>query len=234
MGLIYTVAFLFSCTWQIHLHFPRHTNAWKFTNSYSWQRHLHNLSSVAFLFSCTWQMHLHILRHKFLKDYKWTGISVCIKRLTRMLLQNIMILASYFILMGALSSWITIETSWKGTCAICILLLPVSDSLSSHRYTDLQFNLISQAAVRPPTFVFFVNDAKLFPETYRRYMEKQLRAGAGFAGTPIRLLWRSRRKMGKDESKMLIIFLSITLWVAKSYLLMYLKMIRRFIYVYCP
>lgn len=121
----------------------------------------------------------------------------------------------------------------KGTCAICILLLPVSDSLSSHRYTDLQFNLISQAAVRPPTFVFFVNDAKLFPETYRRYMEKQLRAGAGFAGTPIRLLWRSRRKMGKDESKM-IIFLSITLWVAKSYLLMYLKMIRRFIYVYCP
>lgn len=122
----------------------------------------------------------------------------------------------------------------KGTCAICIILIHVSNSHSSHRYTDLQFNLISQAAVRPPTFVFFVNDAKLFPETYRRYMEKQLRAGAGFAGTPIRLLWRSRRKMGKDESKMMIIYLSITLWVAKSYLLMYLKMIRRFIYVYCP
>lgn len=122
----------------------------------------------------------------------------------------------------------------KGTCAICIILILVSNSHSSHRYTDLQFNLISQAAVRPPTFVFFVNDAKLFPETYRRYMEKQLRAGAGFAGTPIRLLWRSRRKMGKDESKMMIIYLSITLWVAKSYLLMHLKMIRRFIYVYCP
>ncbi|KAL2940945.1 GTPase Der [Bienertia sinuspersici] len=56
----------------------------------------------------------------------------------------------------------------------------------------------TQAAIRPPTFVFFVNDAKLFPETYRRYMEKQLRTDAGFAGTPIRLLWRSRRKSGKD------------------------------------
>ncbi|XP_038901228.1 GTPase Der [Benincasa hispida] len=59
----------------------------------------------------------------------------------------------------------------------------------------------TQAAIRPPTFVFFVNDAKLFPETYRRYIEKQLRADAGFPGTPIRLLWRSRRKMERDEAK---------------------------------
>ncbi|KAG9449486.1 hypothetical protein H6P81_009451 [Aristolochia fimbriata] len=56
----------------------------------------------------------------------------------------------------------------------------------------------TQAAIRPPTFVFFVNDAKLFPEPYRRYMEKKLRSDAGFAGTPIRLLWRSRRKMDKE------------------------------------
>lgn len=56
----------------------------------------------------------------------------------------------------------------------------------------------TQAAIRPPTFVFFVNDAKLFPETYRRYMEKQLRSDAGFPGTPIRLLWRSRRKMERE------------------------------------
>ncbi|XP_010519745.1 PREDICTED: uncharacterized protein LOC104799102 [Tarenaya hassleriana] len=59
----------------------------------------------------------------------------------------------------------------------------------------------TQAAIRPPTFVFFVNDAKLFPETYRRYMEKQLRTDAGFAGTPIRLLWRSRRKSEKNAGR---------------------------------
>jgi len=29
--------------------------------------------------------------------------------------------------------------------------------------------------VSPPTFVFFVNEAKLFGEDYRRYMEKQIR-----------------------------------------------------------
>lgn len=62
----------------------------------------------------------------------------------------------------------------------------------------IKYDLL-QAAVRPPTFVFFVNDTKLFPETYRRYMEKQLRADAGFSGTPIRLLWRSRRKMEMKE-----------------------------------
>ncbi|XP_048228953.1 GTPase Der isoform X2 [Ricinus communis] len=59
----------------------------------------------------------------------------------------------------------------------------------------------TQAAIRPPTFVFFVNDASLFPETYRRFMEKQLRSDAGFSGTPIRLLWRSRRKMEKGGVK---------------------------------
>uniref|UniRef100_A0A7N0TTE9 GTPase Der n=2 Tax=Kalanchoe fedtschenkoi TaxID=63787 RepID=A0A7N0TTE9_KALFE len=61
----------------------------------------------------------------------------------------------------------------------------------------------TQAAIRPPTFVFFVNDAKLFPDTYRRYMEKQLRTDAGFTGTPIRLLWRSRRKSERDDGKLL-------------------------------
>ncbi|KAK1563027.1 hypothetical protein Q3G72_021067 [Acer saccharum] len=59
----------------------------------------------------------------------------------------------------------------------------------------------TQAAIRSPTFVFFVNDAKLFSETYRHYMEKQLRKDAGFSGTPIRLLWRSRRKMEKNEGR---------------------------------
>ncbi|WOK92406.1 hypothetical protein Cni_G01097 [Canna indica] len=58
----------------------------------------------------------------------------------------------------------------------------------------------TQAAIRPPTFVFFVNDAKLFPETYRRYMEKQLRKDAGFPGTPIRLLWRTRRRGDKGKA----------------------------------
>ncbi|KAL0731707.1 hypothetical protein Bca4012_027801 [Brassica carinata] len=55
-------------------------------------------------------------------------------------------------------------------------------------------NYCTQEAIRLTTFVFFVNDAKLFSDTYRRYMEKELCIDASFAGTPIRLLWRSRKR----------------------------------------
>jgi GTP-binding protein len=60
---------------------------------------------------------------------------------------------------------------------------------------------ITQASIRPPTFVFFVNDPKLFPETYRRYMERQLRENIGFPGTPIRLLWRGKGADKGPKSK---------------------------------
>lgn len=49
-----------------------------------------------------------------------------------------------------------------------------------------------QAAVRPPTFVFFVNDPKLFTDEYKRYVERQLRDNVGFPGTPLRLFWRGK------------------------------------------
>ena len=52
--------------------------------------------------------------------------------------------------------------------------------------------LALQAAVRPPTFVFFVNDPKLFTDEYRRYVETQLRSNVGFPGTPVRLYWRGK------------------------------------------
>jgi len=50
----------------------------------------------------------------------------------------------------------------------------------------------TQASIRPPTFVFFVNEPKLFPETYRRYMERSLRENIGFPGSPVRILWRGK------------------------------------------
>ncbi|KAH9741292.1 GTP-binding protein EngA [Citrus sinensis] len=96
-------------------------------------------------------------------------------------------------------------TWWHALIPFRVQLLLGIFVRSAFRYGALgplhiKYDLL-QAAVRPPTFVFFVNDAKLFPETYRRYMEKQLRADAGFSGTPIRLLWRSRRKMEMKEGK---------------------------------
>jgi len=50
----------------------------------------------------------------------------------------------------------------------------------------------TQAATSPPTFVFFVNDPKLFQDDYRLYMERQLRSAIGFEGTSLRLLWRGK------------------------------------------
>jgi GTP-binding protein len=50
----------------------------------------------------------------------------------------------------------------------------------------------TQTEVSPPTFVFFVNDAGLIHFSYRRYLENKLRQSFGFAGTPVRLVFKTR------------------------------------------
>ncbi len=50
----------------------------------------------------------------------------------------------------------------------------------------------TQAAVAPPTFVFFANDAGSIHFSYRRYIENRLREAFGFDGTPIKLVFRDR------------------------------------------
>ena len=57
----------------------------------------------------------------------------------------------------------------------------------------------TQAGVRPPTFVLFVNDADLFIDSYRRYIERALRDNVGYKGTPIRLLFRGKDKGGGTQ-----------------------------------
>lgn len=51
----------------------------------------------------------------------------------------------------------------------------------------------TQVTARPPTFALFVNDPKLFGESYRRYIAGQFRQNLGFEGSPIRLLWRGKK-----------------------------------------
>jgi GTP-binding protein len=50
----------------------------------------------------------------------------------------------------------------------------------------------TQADVEPPTFVFFVNDARLVHFSYRRYLENRLRQSFDFVGTPLNLVFKSR------------------------------------------
>lgn len=48
----------------------------------------------------------------------------------------------------------------------------------------------TQAATRPPTFVFFCSDPSRITREYRQYMENQLRESIDLSCTPIRLFWR--------------------------------------------
>ncbi len=58
----------------------------------------------------------------------------------------------------------------------------------------LKIFYITQASVKPPSFVIFVNDKKLAHFSYIRYLENQLRNTFGFEGTPIRFIIRERSK----------------------------------------
>jgi GTP-binding protein len=58
----------------------------------------------------------------------------------------------------------------------------------------LKFYYVTQAAVDPPTFLFFVNDPRLVHFSYERYLENRLREHYGFLGTPLRLSFRKRGK----------------------------------------
>ena len=61
----------------------------------------------------------------------------------------------------------------------------------------LKFLYATQSSVDPPTFIFFVNDPRLVHFGYKRYLENQLRESYGFVGTPLRLMFRSRRGRGE-------------------------------------
>ena len=56
----------------------------------------------------------------------------------------------------------------------------------------LKLYYITQVAVKPPTFVIFVNDKNLMHFSYTRYIENRLREAFGFTGTPIHITARKR------------------------------------------
>ena len=56
----------------------------------------------------------------------------------------------------------------------------------------LKIFYVTQAGVKPPHFVFFCNDARLFHFSYQRYLENQIRAVFGLEGTPVKITVRQR------------------------------------------
>ncbi len=56
----------------------------------------------------------------------------------------------------------------------------------------LKIYYATQASIKPPTFVLFVNNTELAHYSYVRYLENQLRAKFGFEGTPIKFIIREK------------------------------------------
>jgi GTP-binding protein len=56
----------------------------------------------------------------------------------------------------------------------------------------LKIYYMTQTSVKPPHFVIFCNDARLFHFSYQRYLENQIRATFGMQGTPIRVTIRQK------------------------------------------
>ena len=73
----------------------------------------------------------------------------------------------------------------------------VQEAIASHNLPrsgskQLKIFYATQTEVNPPTFVFFVNDAKLIHFSYQRYLENKLRQSFGFIGNPFRLVFKTR------------------------------------------
>lgn len=61
----------------------------------------------------------------------------------------------------------------------------------------LKIYYMTQAGTKPPHFVIFCNDARLFHFSYQRYLENQIREVFGLQGTPVRIT--IRQKGDKEE-----------------------------------
>ncbi|MEC1448093.1 ribosome biogenesis GTPase Der [Bacillus haynesii] len=63
----------------------------------------------------------------------------------------------------------------------------------THNGNRLKIYYATQVAVKPPTFVVFVNDPELMHFSYKRFLENRIRDAFGFEGTPIKIFARARK-----------------------------------------
>lgn len=59
---------------------------------------------------------------------------------------------------------------------------------------SLRIYYVTQADIKPPEIVFFVNDADLVKTEYERFLEKELRKRFDFSGTPLKLVFRNKKE----------------------------------------
>jgi GTP-binding protein len=62
-----------------------------------------------------------------------------------------------------------------------------------HHHRPVKFLYLTQAEVHPPTFIAFVNQPQAVPDSYRRFLVKQLRERLKIPHAPMRLFLKGRR-----------------------------------------
>ena len=67
-----------------------------------------------------------------------------------------------------------------------------------YKSTGSPFNYVSQVAIKPPTFVFFVREPRSIHFSYERYLMNQLRETFAFDQVPLRLFFKRK---GRDKVK---------------------------------
>lgn len=83
--------------------------------------------------------------------------------------------------------------------ATSVLNQVIEDALAinpppSDKGKRLKIYFVTQADVKPPTFILFVNDPEIFHFSYLRFIENKLREAFGFEGTPLKLIVRGRKE----------------------------------------
>ena len=58
----------------------------------------------------------------------------------------------------------------------------------------LKIYYMTQVAVKPPSFVIYVNDKELMHFSYQRYLENKIRESFGFKGTSLKFFVRERKE----------------------------------------
>ena len=62
-----------------------------------------------------------------------------------------------------------------------------------HKNMSIDYYM-TQVAVKPPSFVIFVNDKELMHFSYQRYLENKIRESFGFKGTSLKFFVRERKE----------------------------------------
>ena len=93
------------------------------------------------------------------------------------------------------------EGDWK-TAAMVRIMKIMTEAVAmqqppSDKGKRLKLYYITQVAVKPPTFVIFVNDKELMHFSYTRYLENKIREAFGFRGTSLKFFIRERKE--KDQ-----------------------------------